>query len=90
VRIEPHRRYVIMFRARATGRRSICFGVAPAEAPCEQLGRHKTVQLTPEWQDFDVGFESPRSGDARFHFNLGGNDAAVELSNVTLRCFAVP
>jgi hypothetical protein len=86
VLLEPNRRYIVTFRARAERPRSIAFGVARAAAPWDNLGLYKDVSLGPEWQDFQAGFGPTTEGAAgRIHFDLGDSDADIEMSSVGLR-----
>jgi MoaA/NifB/PqqE/SkfB family radical SAM enzyme len=87
--IESDHHYMMLFRARAAYPRNLCFGIAPADGPRDDLGKHRNVRLTPDWQSFQMVFgPTPRGGDARLHFDVGGNDAMVELSDVSLQGLA--
>jgi MoaA/NifB/PqqE/SkfB family radical SAM enzyme len=86
VLLEPNRRYIVNFRARAERARTIAFGVARAAEPWDNLGLYKDVSLGPEWQDFQAGFGPTTEGAAgRIHFDLGDSDADIEMSSVGLR-----
>lgn len=87
--IEAFHHYMMVFRARARGPRSICFGITEAKSPPDNLGKHKYVRLTPEWQTFQLIFGPiPRGGDARIHFDVGGSATEVELCDFALRNLA--
>ena len=89
--VRPDRGYALSFRARAEGRRTIVFGFAQAHEPWEGLGLYKEVEMTREWQDFYEEFTPTADEDnARIHFDLGGRDISVELSDVTLRSLQDP
>jgi sulfatase maturation enzyme AslB (radical SAM superfamily) len=86
VRLESNRRYIVSFRARAERPRPLTFGVARAAEPWDNLGLYKDVSLTPEWQEFQVGFgPTPDAAYARIHFDLGDSDISVEMAAVGLR-----
>ena len=67
----------------------MCFGITGAKSPQDNLGKHRYVRLTPEWQSFQTVLGPiPRGGDARIHFDVGGNAAGVEISDLALRTLA--
>jgi MoaA/NifB/PqqE/SkfB family radical SAM enzyme len=89
--IDANHHYMITFRARARAPRPMCFGVTRAQSPREEMGKHKHVRLTSEWQTFQMVFGPiPRGGDARIHFDIGGSATDVEIEDFTLRNLAVP
>jgi hypothetical protein len=88
--VESNRHYMLSFRARARKPRSMGFGIADAHGAKEDLGKHKYVRLTTEWQTFQMVFGPlPRGGDARIHFGLGGDADEVEIGDLGLRTLAV-
>jgi hypothetical protein len=90
LRVQANHHYVIRFRARASKPRELCYGIVEAEARWDRLGRYSTVPLTTDWQDFHLRFGPiPQTGNARLHFDVGGNDVAVELADVSLRYLPV-
>jgi MoaA/NifB/PqqE/SkfB family radical SAM enzyme len=90
LRVQANHHYVVQFRARASKPRELCYGIVEAEARWDRLGRYSTVPLTADWQAFQLRFGPiPQTGSARLHFDLGGDDTAVELSDVSLRCLPV-
>ena len=87
--IEANHHYMMVFRARARAPRSMCFGITEAQSPQDNLGKHKYVRLTQEWQTFQMVFGPiPRGGDARIHFDVGGSATEVELRDFALRNLA--
>jgi MoaA/NifB/PqqE/SkfB family radical SAM enzyme len=86
LRVQANHHYVVLFRARASKPRELCYGIVEADARWERLGRYKTVPLSSEWREFQLRFGPIlQDGIARLHFDLGGDDAAVELADVSLR-----
>ncbi len=86
VSLKSGRRYAVVFRARADRCRRITFGVSKAYEPWDQLGLYKAVDLTPEWQQYAVGFVPTNADDnARLHFDIGESEVAVGLADITLR-----
>lgn len=77
--------YRLQFQARSGVSRKMSFGVAQAHEPWLGLGLYEEVDLSPEWRSFDREFTASASDDrTRVHFDLGGHDGTVELSNVRL------
>ncbi len=86
VPLRSNYRYLVMFRARAARPRPLTLGVARAAPPWDNLGLYTDVNLTSEWQDFQLAFgPTTDPARARIHFDIGDNDAAVELSALRLR-----
>jgi MoaA/NifB/PqqE/SkfB family radical SAM enzyme len=84
--VQAQHHYVLLFRARASEGRALCYGLVEAGARWDRLGRYKTVRLSPEWQTFHMPFGPlPQAAQARLHFDLGGEEAMVELADVSLR-----
>jgi glycosyltransferase involved in cell wall biosynthesis len=78
--------YVINFLARADNPRSIFVGFAKAHAPWTNLGLHREIKLTRDWQSFEEHFSCTEDDEnARIHFDLGGTEMSVEISSVALR-----
>lgn len=75
----------ISFRARASEARGIGLGFSRAHAPWDSLGLYRRIDLTPEWQDHDFEFVvTSDDRNARVHFDAGGSQSQVELSDVTV------
>lgn len=86
VPLRSNYRYLVMFRARAARPRPLTLGVARAAPPWDNLGLYTDVNLTSEWQDFQLAFgPTAAPASARIHFDIGDSDAAVELSALRLR-----
>jgi hypothetical protein len=84
--VKSNHRYAILFRARADSPRTMALGFAKAHEPWENLGLHKNIELKPEWQNFNTEFVATADDDnACIHFDVGGNDIPVELSDIILR-----
>ncbi|MCI0411210.1 carbohydrate binding domain-containing protein [bacterium] len=85
-KVQSKHRYRLKFRARAVTNRAISLGFAMNHEPWEGLGLYETIQLTPEWQEFQKEF-TPTSADsnARIHFDVGDNSIPIEVSSLHLR-----
>jgi hypothetical protein len=80
-------KYFLSFRARADRPRPITIGFAK-RSDWTNLGWGYTQQLTTQWQDIKAEFTTSAKGDvdnAAIHFNVGDDDAAVEIAGVHLR-----
>jgi lysophospholipase L1-like esterase len=78
--------YILAFRAKADRSRSINAAVSKDHEPWDSLGLYRTIGLTQNWQEFELEFTATQDDpNARIHFDMGGNAAAVELSDVGLR-----
>ncbi len=86
LKARPNHGYRVQFRARADRLRSIFIGFAQAHEPWNNLGLYKEIALTSEWQSFQEEFTATEDDDnGRIHFDLGGSNISVELSEVVLR-----
>lgn len=84
--VKSNHRYSVVFQARANSLRNVIVGFARAHEPWDNLGLYKNVELGSEWQNFDIEFVATADDDnARIHFDVGGSDVPVELSDVILR-----
>jgi hypothetical protein len=82
--LQSNHHYALMFKARADSPRHILVGVRKEQ---EKLGSFKDLLLTSEWQSFKLEFVAKTDHDnARIHFDTGGSDIPVELSDVKLIC----
>ena len=87
--VKSRHSYGIVFRARADRPRAVNLGCAQAHDPWDGLGLYRTIELTAEWQAQSIEFVATADDqDARIHFDLGGDDASVELSSLTLHSLA--
>lgn len=51
----------------------------------DDLGLCRNIDLTPEWQSFEMDFVATADEDnARLHFDVGGSEISVELSSLRL------
>ena len=84
--LHADRSYAVQFRAKADSPRALAVGVAAAHAPWIGLGLYRLIELTREWQTFDLEFAA-RSGDdnARIHFDVGSCDASLEVADLSIR-----
>jgi molybdenum cofactor biosynthesis enzyme MoaA len=87
--MESDRLYMLLFRARARKPRSMGFGIVDVDSAQDNMGKHKYVRLTTEWQTCQMVFgPTPRGGPARIHFDVGGSATEVELCDLALRTLA--
>jgi peptidoglycan/xylan/chitin deacetylase (PgdA/CDA1 family)/glycosyltransferase involved in cell wall biosynthesis/SAM-dependent methyltransferase len=77
--------YRVGFEARADKPRSIAVGVSLAREPWSGLGLYQFVDLTAEWERYEVEFTATADDEeARIHFDLAGAGIAVEITSVGL------
>jgi hypothetical protein len=87
VPVRANHYYLLHFRARASRPRDLCYGIVESDAKWDRLGKYKAVPLSSDWQAFHMRFGPiAQAASARLHFDLGGNNAMVELADVSLRC----
>jgi hypothetical protein len=80
-------KYFLSFRARADRPRRVSVGFARPR-DWTNLGWGYTQPLTTQWQTFKADFATNAQGDAdnaAVHFNVGDDDAAVEIADVHLK-----
>ena len=83
--IQAGMRYRLMFQCRASGSGSAGVGVSRAHAPWDNLGLYRGIELSADWQPFALEFIAAATDrNARVHFDVGGNELAVEFSGVAL------
>jgi hypothetical protein len=89
LKVRSNDRYVVRFLARADRSRRISVGCARACEPWTNLGLYRHIELTPEWQSFEITFTATADEEnARIHFDVGGNEISVEFSAFTLDSMA--
>jgi hypothetical protein len=85
--VKEGRSYVLSFLARADRDRHMSVGLADAEAPWADLGLYESIDLTREWQSWELRVAAARDQDnARILFDVGDCDGSVEVAAVALRC----
>ncbi len=73
------------FRARADQPRSIVVAVTQGGGTFGPLGLYETVQLTPQWQAYQLFFTPPLDDrNGRIHFALGGHAPSVDLADIAV------
>jgi len=83
--LHANHRYQVHFQARSERPRSIFTGVAMAHEPWTGLGMYRKCELTAEWQTFEDEFVAAADErNARIHFDLGDDDASLELAAIKL------
>lgn len=80
--------YTLRFRGRAEPARRVHVSLRFAEPPWTNLSRSVSIQLTPEWQEFELSSEvqgvRPELRQ-RLSFNLGDQPGVAEFAAVSLR-----
>jgi len=80
-----HTTYQLVFRARSDSPRHLSMNVATTRSgKWESLGLTEGVELSKDWKTFRYRFQPPRDerGGARLAFDLGGDQAAVEITDL--------
>ncbi len=86
LRVEKGRYYTLRFAAAASRPRKFAASVMQHHEPWHNLGLHRSVHLTTNWQEFSFGFEAVETdAKARLSLTLGGSAGDVFLSGVELR-----
>jgi glycosyltransferase involved in cell wall biosynthesis len=84
--LRAHHRYTVEFQGRADSPRSLLVGAAAAHAPWMGLGLYERIELSTEWQGFELPFTATADdSNARIHFDAGESDASVEVSDLQVR-----
>jgi len=82
---EQGRYYTVYFKARAEAERQMAVSVGQAHGPWGNLGLSRTIELTPQWQAYTLGFFARQSDDnGRLNFAFGDSDIDIELGLVEL------
>lgn len=85
VSLERGRAYILLLRARAARARAVTAAVAASEPPFAGLGLFESLPLTENWQSFRREFTAAEdAAAARLYFDVGGDDASVEIQDVLL------
>ena len=91
VSVKANQRYAVHFRARADKPRIAMLGFSKNYEPWTTLGLYREIHLTSNWQDFQEDFLAIANDEnGRIHFDLGDQDAAVEIAAVRLSLFPEP
>lgn len=80
--------YTLRFRGRAEPARRISISLRFAEPPWTNLSRSINLQLTPEWQEFELSSDAQGVRPElkqRLSFNLGDEPGVAEFAAVSLR-----
>jgi hypothetical protein len=79
------RSYRLIFKARADGGRRIRAAVSQNHKPWSNLGLYQDIEVHSQWHNFGLDFTAlATESDSRVHFDVGGNNTAVELADVQL------
>jgi hypothetical protein len=85
ISVVNRRFYVLRFRARASGARSIYASVGKAYGDYGNLGLYDEVFVTKNWELFQLTFDAKGTEpNARIAFDLGKTAQDVEISEVSL------
>jgi hypothetical protein len=78
--------YTVMLEARSDRARRISCLVSQAHDPWKGLGLSRTLELTPAWQSFQLGFVASASDtNARVSISFGEDETAFELRGLEVR-----
>ena len=82
---EQGRYYTVFFKARAAADREMDVNIGQAHEPWGNLGLSRTIELTPQWKGFTLGFFATQSDDnGRLNFAFGDSDIDIEFGFVEL------
>lgn len=85
LRLGAERRYLLSFSARADAPRTVELVAAQAEAPFQKLGPERVLRLDQKWRRFQHVFApAVDENNARWRLQLGGDAAAIEVSDAVL------
>lgn len=77
---------VVSFEARADRPREILLTATIDKDPWTNIGLYETVQVGEEWKWYAAAFQVGESApEARVYFNLGQDDASIELRGVSVQ-----
>ena len=86
VSVTRDHRYVLKFFMQAVAARPVTCGMVSGTSPDRMLGASTKVDAGTWWQEFSCAFRATATDpSARIFFDLGTNEAALELSRVELR-----
>jgi hypothetical protein len=87
VALDDGKMYDLQFKAKASVARQIPVIAQVDSGPVRLVGLQGSIQVTPEWQDFNLRFTAvqPIPAHSRIAFLLGGSSGTVELSDVALQ-----
>lgn len=74
----------VSLRARSDAPREIAVVVGQDCEPWETAGLYQRLVLSPRWASYFYTFQTTHSGPGRLYFDLGNDDAAVEIADVVL------
>jgi len=83
--VEGGREYVLRFNVRADRERKINVRLAEDGPPPSDKGSYREFTVGPQWQHIEARFAiRGRNGQARLSFELGGDSASIDLSELRL------
>jgi hypothetical protein len=91
--LRPLQAYTVRFRARSESERRLNVCLRMAHAPWDVYTAQIPVQLSAEWQDYEVVLGTgglPPDAQHRLSFNLGDAIGSVEFAQISLREGADP
>jgi hypothetical protein len=78
--------YILSFRAKAERPRDIAVGISMAHEPWEGLGYYRQRPIGTDWTTIEDAVTLTKADpNARIHFDLGADTAAMDIDAVTLR-----
>lgn len=88
--ISKEKRYILTMRLRAARPRLVDVAVGENQAPWQRLEFHRRLSALPQWTTFRHEFIAEDSDLVRVYFDLGADDAAVDIADVELKEDASP
>lgn len=86
ISLESNRYYTVVVEASSDAPRTVTCSVSQAHDPWQNLGLSRTLNLTPTWQTFRLGFQASQSDDnARVSLAFGNTDIPFALKRIELR-----
>jgi WD40 repeat protein len=85
--LEPGKRYVLQFRARAERERTLRVQTVNGASPWPNIGLDQTVRLGTEWRPYRMTFEANRHtrfGNGVLHLGFGDQTGRLWLADVLL------
>ncbi|MFO0946584.1 MAG: carbohydrate binding domain-containing protein [Planctomycetota bacterium] len=83
IAVRANTKYTVRFKARAQAPRGIVVTVSQGHPPSKNLGFHRLITLSNQWEDYQFRFEPEfDEKDAQIEFNLGNSDIDLELDDV--------
>lgn len=85
ISVRENTKYTVRFKARAMASRGIVVTVSQGHPPSKNLGFHRLVTLSDQWEEHQFRFEPEfNEKDAQIEFNVGNSDIDLDLAEVKI------